>query len=124
MEGRTGTWSIDRRERVATSSALAFVPIRECNPSSKHSNRRSSRLQEEEEEEEELCNCKICSKTGLGIDIDKLHKSGVVVNCNATRIQKTREYSCGLMNDIYPHTSVLSFSELQVFKIEGGPKEP
>ncbi len=36
--------------------------------------------------------CRICSKTGLGIDIDKLHKSGVVVNCNATRIciQKTR----------------------------------
>jgi hypothetical protein len=37
--------------------------------------------------------CRICSRTGLGIDIDKLHKSGVVVvNCNATHIciQKTR----------------------------------
>jgi hypothetical protein len=43
---------------VLCSWGLQFVPIRECNPSSKHSNRRGSKLQEEEEEEE-LCNCKL-----------------------------------------------------------------
>ncbi|KAH9567043.1 hypothetical protein CY35_03G009100 [Sphagnum magellanicum] len=64
-----------------------------------------------------------------GVDIVKLHKSGGVVNRNAkyrqrSRIHKTREYFYGLMNDLSPHASVSNFSDLQVFRIGGGPQAP
>lgn len=45
-------------------------------------------------------------------------------SCSRCLMTSLQEYFCGLMNDIYPHASVLSFSDLQVFKIEGGPQEP
>lgn len=35
-----------------------------------------------------------------------------------------QEYFYGLSNDLSPHASVASFSELQVFRIGGGPQAP
>jgi hypothetical protein len=35
-----------------------------------------------------------------------------------------QEYFYGLMNDLSPHASVSNFSDLQVFRIGGGPQAP
>lgn len=68
-------------------------------------------------------------KVRPGVDIVKLHKSGGVVNRNSkyrqrTRVLKTKEYFYGLSNDLSPHSSVANFSDLQVFRIGGGPQAP
>ncbi|KAG0600344.1 hypothetical protein M758_11G026100 [Ceratodon purpureus] len=68
-------------------------------------------------------------KARPGVDIVKLHKSGGVVNRNSkyrqrTRVQKTKEYFYGLSNDLSPHSSVANFSDLQVYRIGGGPQAP
>ncbi|KAJ7538449.1 hypothetical protein O6H91_11G048600 [Diphasiastrum complanatum] len=68
-------------------------------------------------------------KAKPGVDIVKLHKSGGVVARNSkyrqrSRIFKTREYFYGISNELSPHASVANFSDLQVFRIGGGPQAP
>eukprot|EP00249_Psilotum_nudum_P004229 c17772_g1_i1 orf=166-1518(+) len=68
-------------------------------------------------------------KTKSGVDIVKLHKSGGVVARNSKfrqrmRNVKTREYFYGLNNELSPHAAFASFSDLQVFRIGGGPQAP
>ncbi|BBN14284.1 polyribonucleotide 5'-hydroxyl-kinase [Marchantia polymorpha subsp. ruderalis] len=68
-------------------------------------------------------------KDRSGVEIVKLYKSGGVVNRNSkyrsrTRVLKTKEYFYGPANDLSPHASVSNFSDLQVFRIGGGPQAP
>lgn len=39
-------------------------------------------------------------------------------------ISSLQEYFYGLSNDLSPHSSVANFSDLQVFRIGGGPQAP
>lgn len=68
-------------------------------------------------------------KAKPGVDIVKLHKSGGVVARSSKfrqriRNLKTREYFYGLSNELSPHAASANFSELQVFRIGGGPQAP
>lgn len=68
-------------------------------------------------------------KAKPGVDIVKLHKSGGVVARSSKfrqrmRNVKTREYFYGLSNDLSPHAASANFSEVQVFRIGGGPQAP
>ncbi|GLJ05625.1 hypothetical protein SUGI_0021580 [Cryptomeria japonica] len=63
------------------------------------------------------------------IDIVKLHKSGGVVSRSPKyrsrmREFRTREYFYGPSNDLSPHSSVASFSDLHIYRIGGGPQAP
>ncbi|KAH7278906.1 hypothetical protein KP509_38G063700 [Ceratopteris richardii] len=68
-------------------------------------------------------------KSNPGMDIVKLHKSGGVVARSSKfrqrmRNVKTREYFYGLSNDLAPHAASISFNDVQVFRIGGGPQAP
>ncbi|KAI5083036.1 hypothetical protein GOP47_0002779 [Adiantum capillus-veneris] len=68
-------------------------------------------------------------KTKPGVDIVKLHKSGGVVARSSKfrqrmRNVKTREYFYGLSNDLSPHAASVNFTDVQVFRIGGGPQAP
>jgi polyribonucleotide 5'-hydroxyl-kinase len=63
------------------------------------------------------------------LDVIKLNKSGGVVTRSVdyrrqTRMDKMREYFYGPSGDLCPHSSVVDFSDVQVFRIGGGPRAP
>ncbi|KAF7084364.1 hypothetical protein CFC21_088006 [Triticum aestivum] len=63
------------------------------------------------------------------IDVVKLHKSEGVVLRNSKYRQKTRsfrikEYFYGIANDLAPHSNVVNFSDVSVFRIGSGHQAP
>ncbi|XP_020588205.1 protein CLP1 homolog [Phalaenopsis equestris] len=69
------------------------------------------------------------AKNNPNMDIVKLHKSGGVVSRNPKFRQKSRgfrirEYFYGLFNDLSPHSNIVSFSDITVYRIGGGPQAP
>ncbi|XP_006647074.3 protein CLP1 homolog [Oryza brachyantha] len=65
---------------------------------------------------------KDATKNKPGIDVVKLHKSEGVVPRNPKYRQKTRsfrikEYFYGIANDLAPHSNVVNFSDVSVYKI-------
>uniref|UniRef100_A0A1D1YGZ7 Protein CLP1 homolog n=1 Tax=Anthurium amnicola TaxID=1678845 RepID=A0A1D1YGZ7_9ARAE len=73
--------------------------------------------------------CSMLKDVIKGKDVVKLHKSGGVVPRNTKLRQKARssrirEYFYGLVNDLSPHSSIASFSDLSIFRIGGGPQAP
>ncbi|KAI4320436.1 hypothetical protein MLD38_033918 [Melastoma candidum] len=68
-------------------------------------------------------------KINPSIDVVKLQKSGGVVSRNVKYRQKARsyrirEYFYGLGNELSPHASIASFSDLSIYRIGGGPQAP
>ncbi|CAH9050231.1 unnamed protein product [Cuscuta europaea] len=68
-------------------------------------------------------------KNKPNVDVVKLQRSGGVVSRNAkvrvkTRANRMREYFYGQSNDLSPHSNVISFGDLSVFRIGGGPQAP
>ncbi|XP_077248479.1 CLP-similar protein 3 [Tasmannia lanceolata] len=80
--------------------------------------------------QEKLCSMlKDVLKNKPNVDIVKLHKSGGVVPRNTKLRQKDRsyrirEYFYGLVNDLSPHSNVVNFGDVSVFRIGGGPQAP
>ncbi|KAF9623796.1 hypothetical protein IFM89_005381 [Coptis chinensis] len=96
--------------------------------------------------QEKLCSMlKDVLKNKPNVDVVKLQKSGGVVSRNAKARQKARsyrirnplkleyllanvcelnEYFYGLTNDLSPHSNIVSFSDLFVYRIGGGPQAP
>ncbi|KAK8948163.1 hypothetical protein KSP40_PGU022236 [Platanthera guangdongensis] len=69
------------------------------------------------------------TKSKPNVDIVKLHKSGGVVSRNPKFRQKSRsfrirEYFYGPLNDLSPHSNIVSFTDITVFRIGGGPQAP
>jgi len=63
------------------------------------------------------------------IDVVKLHKSEGVVLRNSKYRQRTRsfrikEYFYGIANDLAPHSNIVNFSDVSVYKIGGGHQAP
>ncbi|KAL7150860.1 hypothetical protein ABFS83_05G142400 [Erythranthe nasuta] len=68
-------------------------------------------------------------KNKANVDVVKLQKSGGVVSRNAKVRQKSRafrirEYFYGLANDLSPHSNIVSFSDLYIYRVGGGPQAP
>ncbi|KAJ4960894.1 hypothetical protein NE237_020804 [Protea cynaroides] len=80
--------------------------------------------------QEKLCSMlKDVLRNKPNVDVVKLQKSGGVVSRNAKVRQKARsyrirEYFYGLANDLSPHSNIVSFSDLFVYRIGGGPQAP
>lgn len=80
--------------------------------------------------QEKLCSMlKDVLKSKPNVDVVKLHKSGGVVSRNpkvriSARSQRIREYFYGLSNDLSPHSNIVNFSDLSVYRIGGGPQAP
>ncbi|CAN6470358.1 unnamed protein product [Victoria cruziana] len=80
--------------------------------------------------QERLCSMlKDVLKTKGNVDVVKLHKSGGVVSRNAkfrqrSRNYRIREYFYGLSNDFSPHSNVVSFNDVTIFRLGGGPQAP
>ncbi|PKA66183.1 Protein CLP1 like [Apostasia shenzhenica] len=69
------------------------------------------------------------TKNKPNVDIVKLHKSGGVVSRNPkfrqkSRGQRIREYFYGLLNDLSPHSNIVNFSDISVYRIGGRPQAP
>ncbi|WVZ51867.1 hypothetical protein U9M48_002970 [Paspalum notatum var. saurae] len=63
------------------------------------------------------------------IDVVKLHKSEGVVLRNSKYRQRTRsfrikEYFYGIANDLAPHSNIVNFSDVSVYRIGGGHQAP
>ncbi|GAA0183858.1 mRNA polyadenylation factor [Lithospermum erythrorhizon] len=78
---------------------------------------------------------KLCSmlrgvvKSKGNVDVVKLQKSGGVVSRNVKVRQKARgfrirEYFYGLTNDLSPHSNIVNFTDLSIFRVGGGPQAP
>ncbi|KAH7651190.1 polyribonucleotide 5'-hydroxyl-kinase protein [Dioscorea alata] len=68
-------------------------------------------------------------KNKPNVDVVKLHKSGGVVTRNVKVRQKSRssairEYFYGITNDLSPHSNIVNFSDISVYRIGGGPQAP
>ncbi|KAJ4808661.1 hypothetical protein LUZ62_021227 [Rhynchospora pubera] len=80
--------------------------------------------------QEKLCSMlKDVLKGKPNVDVVKLHKSGGVVQRNAAIRQKTRsfrirEYFYGPSNDLSPHSNIINFSDISVYRVGGGPQAP
>ncbi|CAL9130068.1 unnamed protein product [Musa textilis] len=80
--------------------------------------------------QEKLCSMlKDVLKSKPNVDVVKLHKSGGVVLRNQRVRQKTRslrirEYFYGLSNDLSPHSNIVNFTDISVYRIGGGPQAP
>ncbi|XP_010909089.1 protein CLP1 homolog [Elaeis guineensis] len=80
--------------------------------------------------QEKLCSMlKEVLKSKPNVDVVKLHKSGGVVLRNTKVRQKARsfrirEYFYGLANDLSPHSNIVNFSDISVYRIGGGPQAP
>ncbi|KAJ8459832.1 hypothetical protein OPV22_032758 [Ensete ventricosum] len=80
--------------------------------------------------QEKLCSMlKDVLKSKPNVDVVKLHKSGGVVLRNQRVRQKTRslrirEYFYGLANDLSPHSNIVNFTDISVYRIGGGPQAP
>ncbi|EOA33128.1 hypothetical protein CARUB_v10016466mg [Capsella rubella] len=63
------------------------------------------------------------------VDVVKLHKSGGVVARpkefrQSSRTSRIQEYFYGLSKELSPYANTSSFSDLQVFRVGGGPQAP
>ncbi|WOL08760.1 hypothetical protein Cni_G17513 [Canna indica] len=80
--------------------------------------------------QEKLCSMlKDVLKNKPKVDVVKLHKSGGVVLRNQKVRQKSRslrirEYFYGLTNDLSPHSNIVNFTDISVYRIGGGPQAP
>lgn len=81
--------------------------------------------------QEKLCSMlkDVVQKNKPNVDIVKLHKSGGVVPRNPKVRQKARslrirEYFYGLGNDLSPHSNIVNFNDVAVFRFGGGPQAP
>ncbi|KAG6509248.1 hypothetical protein ZIOFF_034640 [Zingiber officinale] len=80
--------------------------------------------------QEKLCSMlKEVLKTKPKVDVVKLHKSGGIVMRNQkvrqkARSLKIREYFYGPINDLSPHSNIVNFSDISVYRIGGGPQAP
>ncbi|OAY64064.1 Protein CLP [Ananas comosus] len=80
--------------------------------------------------QEKLCSMlKEVLKSKPNVDIVKLHKSEGVVLRNQKVRQKARsfrirEYFYGLSNDLSPHSNIINFSDVSIYRIGGGPQAP
>ncbi|XP_020270004.1 protein CLP1 homolog [Asparagus officinalis] len=81
--------------------------------------------------QEKLCSMlkDVVQKNKPNVDIVKLHKSGGVVPRNPkvrqkARSSRIREYFYGLLDDLSPHSNIVNFSDISVFRIGGGPQAP
>ncbi|XP_072961750.1 protein CLP1 homolog [Typha angustifolia] len=80
--------------------------------------------------QEKLCSVlKDVLKSKSNVDVVKLHKSGGVVLRNQKVRQKSRsckikEYFYGLANDLSPHSNIINFSDVAIYRIGGGPQAP
>lgn len=68
-------------------------------------------------------------KSKSNVDVVKLHKSGGVVARNrdyrkVARSSRIQEYFYGLSKELSPYANTSSFSDVQVFRIGGGPQAP
>ncbi|CAA7041172.1 unnamed protein product [Microthlaspi erraticum] len=68
-------------------------------------------------------------RTKSNVDVVKLHKSGGVVARSgavrkASRASRIKEYFYGPSNELSPYANTVSFSDVQVFRIGGGPRAP
>ncbi|KAH0890904.1 hypothetical protein HID58_053333 [Brassica napus] len=68
-------------------------------------------------------------KSKSNVDVVKLHKSGGVVARNrdyrkVARSSRIQEYFYGLTKELSPYANTSSFSDVQVFRIGGGPQAP
>eukprot|EP00276_Gloeochaete_wittrockiana_P014102 CAMPEP_0184333008 /NCGR_PEP_ID=MMETSP1089-20130417/2094_1 /TAXON_ID=38269 ORGANISM="Gloeochaete wittrockiana, Strain SAG46.84" /NCGR_SAMPLE_ID=MMETSP1089 /ASSEMBLY_ACC=CAM_ASM_000445 /LENGTH=431 /DNA_ID=CAMNT_0026656627 /DNA_START=221 /DNA_END=1516 /DNA_ORIENTATION=+ len=64
---------------------------------------------------------------GKKTSVVKLAKSGGVVTRDPTfrrksRMDRIREYFYGVLGDLCPHSTVLSFKDVSIFKVGGGPQ--
>ncbi|XP_010417718.1 PREDICTED: protein CLP1 homolog [Camelina sativa] len=69
------------------------------------------------------------SRSKSNVDVVKLHKSGGVVARarefrQSSRTSRIQEYFYGLSKELSPYANTSSFSDLQVFRIGGGPQAP
>ncbi|XP_010463954.1 PREDICTED: protein CLP1 homolog isoform X2 [Camelina sativa] len=69
------------------------------------------------------------SRSKSNVDVVKLHKSGGVVARarefrQSSRNSRIQEYFYGLSKELSPYANTSSFSDLQVFRIGGGPQAP
>jgi len=69
------------------------------------------------------------AKEGRGIEVVKLTKSGGVVPRDSLHRKKSRharfrDYFYGSDDRLAPHAASAAFTELQVFKVGGGPQAP
>ncbi|XP_010485851.1 PREDICTED: protein CLP1 homolog [Camelina sativa] len=69
------------------------------------------------------------SRSKSNVDVVKLHKSGGVVARarefrQSSRTSMIQEYFYGLSKELSPYANTSSFSDLQVFRIGGGPQAP
>ncbi|KAL6888901.1 hypothetical protein ACP4OV_009927 [Aristida adscensionis] len=80
--------------------------------------------------QEKLCKMlKDAVQSKPNIDVVKLHKSEGVVLRNSKYRQKTRsfrikEYFYGIANDLAPHSNIVNFSDVSVYRIGGGHQAP
>lgn len=80
--------------------------------------------------QEKLCSMlKDVLKSKPNVDVVKLQRSGGVVSRNAKVRQKARnyrirEYFYGLSNELNPHSKIVNFSDLSVYRFGGGPQAP
>ncbi|KAK2966939.1 hypothetical protein RJ640_002124 [Escallonia rubra] len=80
--------------------------------------------------QEKLCSMlKDVLKSKPGVDVVKLQKSGGVVSRsgkvrNIARKSRIREYFYGPSNDLSPHSNVVNFNDLSLYRIGGGPQAP
>ncbi|KAJ6793941.1 protein CLP1-like protein [Iris pallida] len=81
--------------------------------------------------QERLCSMlkDVVQKKRSNVDIVKLHRSGGVVSRNPKLRQKARsfrirEYFYGLVSDLSPHSNIVNFSDISIFRIGGGPQAP
>ncbi|XP_078177523.1 CLP-similar protein 3 isoform X2 [Carex rostrata] len=79
---------------------------------------------------EKLCSMlKDVLKSKPNVDVVKLHKSGGVVQRNPAIRQKSRsfrirEYFYGPLNDLSPHSNIINFGDITVYRVGGGPQAP
>jgi len=76
-----------------------------------------------------LCSDLKVDKKLANIAISKLSKSGGVVTRDAnfrkrTRNKMVKQYFYGSNNDLHPHTKVLNFKDIFIYRVGGGPKAP
>jgi len=66
---------------------------------------------------------------GKNVRVLKLQKSGGVVTRDPayrkkSRINRIKDYFYGMNRDLYPHQTSVHFSEINIYKVGGGPQAP
>lgn len=72
--------------------------------------------------------CTMC-RARPEVTVVRLHSSGGVVTRTpqvrkSARTRRVKEYFYGVRGDLSPHSQTVSFEELRIFRIGGGPRAP